>query len=108
MKTNGLTLADIRKPVRKVIKKVEGKTCELIATAKPDKTFEQKVVPTVGDYARHYARQESENFARQLKTDIVITGGNTKTINDTQTLKSSLDVCGEWAPWSPIYKLSKK
>ena len=58
--------------------------------------------------ARAFARQERPNIARQLRTDVVVTNGVTKVYNDVNSIKGDLEFCGEWAPWSNVYKLLNK
>ena len=100
-----LTLADIRK-ASKIIPTEEAPEFKTGGLAEVVKDLPNDFV--LRDMARVFARKESPNIARQLRTDVVITGGNTKTLNDVNSMKGDLEICGEWAPWSAVYKLLNK
>lgn len=101
-----LTLADIRKASKKVIPAEGAPEFKPGGLAEVVKELPNDFV--LRDMARAFARQERPNIARQLRTDVFITGGNTKTLNHTNSLKGDLEACGEWAPWSNVFRLQNK
>lgn len=98
-----LTLADIRKASKKVIQTEA--TSELKVGGLGTVVEDVKNDFALRDMARAFARQESPNIARQFRTDILVTGGQTKKL---QAMKGDLEVCDEWAPWSEIFRLQNK
>lgn len=98
-----LTLADIRKAPKKVIQAEA--TSEFKAGGLGTVVEDVKNDFALRDMARAFARQESPNIARQFRTDILVTGGQTK---KWQVMKGDLEVCDEWAPWSAVFRLQNK
>lgn len=101
-----LTLADIRKASKKVF--TTENVTEFKAGGLSEVAKDLKDDFALRAMARKFAVEESPNIAKRLKTDVVITGGTQKTLNDVNSIKGNLEVCGEWAPWSQVYKIMNK